>query len=265
MKDVLIVGNGIVGHNLAWEIAAVKPEVYDKYKTEKNTKTKNRHDVAFICVPTPYNGKDDPCNIDEVKNAINENSAELYIIKSTILPGTTEKLRELTGKHIIFSPEYYGSTHFSNNYEYDFTVLGGEREDCKTAVQILQHVYDCRHKFYITEARAAELAKYMENTFLAMKVSFCNQFWEISKQVNTDYEVVRELFLLDPRINPANTYVFEDKPYWTSHCYDKDIPAIAETYDAEFILAMIKYNENMKKKCGGRKQALTSETEQKAG
>jgi len=248
MKDVLIIGNGVVGHNLAAEIATLKPEVYDRYKQEGNTKTKGHYDVAFVCVPTPYNGKDNPCDITEVERAIVDNDAELFVVKSAVLPGTTDDLRARTGKRIIISPEYYGSTHFSNNYQYDFTILGGEREDCKAAVQLLQRVYDGRHKFYITEARAAELVKYMENTFLAMKVSFCDQFWEIAKQAGVDYEVLRELFLLDPRINPANTFVFDEQPYWTSHCYDKDIPAIAETYGAEFILSMIHYNEGMKKK-----------------
>lgn len=250
MKSVLIVGNGIVGHNLAKEIAALKPEIYDKYKPEENTKQRTHYDVAFICVPTPFIDRDNPCDSSEVRNAIVENDADLYIVKSAILPGTTEKLANETGKHIVISPEYYGSTHFSNNYVYDYTIVGGAREDCKKAVQLLQSVYDGRHQFYITETRAAELVKYMENTFLAFKVSFCIQFWEIAKKANVDYEVLRELFLLDPRVNPANTYVFDEKPYWTSHCYDKDIPAIAETYDAVFIKAMIGYNEAMKAKWG---------------
>lgn len=249
--DVLIVGNGIVGHNLAKEISTLHPEVYDKYKQEENTKQKEHYDVAFICVNTPYTEKD-PCDASEVYNAIMENDADLYIVKSTVLPGMTDELAAKTGKRIIFSPEYYGSTHFSNNYTYDYTIVGGAKEDCTKAIQLLQHVYDGRHKFYIASAKEAEIVKYMENSFLAMKVSFSIQFWEIAKKAGASYEVVRELFLLDPRVNPANTYVFEDKPYWTSHCYDKDIPAIAETYGAEFLLAMIRYNEGMKKKTEAR-------------
>lgn len=255
MKKVLIVGNGIVGHNLAKEIAALKPEIYDKYKPDENTKSHEHYDVVFICVPTPYVGKWKPCDCQEVLNAVTENSADLFIVKSAVLPGTVDYLRSATGEHVVVSPEYYGSTHFSNNYVYDYTIVGGERKDCKKAVQLLQSVYDGRHKFYITDAKTAELVKYMENTFLAFKVSFCVQFWEIAKKVGVDYEVLRELFLLDPRVNPANTYVFEDKPYWESHCYDKDIPAIAYTYDAELLKAMIRYNEGLKEKWGRKADA----------
>lgn len=248
MTDVLIVGNGIVGHNLTKELRALHPDVYDKFKTEENTKSKDKYDLAFICVNTPYLNKDCVCDISEVKNAIAENEADIYVIKSTILPHTTEQLAKETGKNIIFSPEYYGSTHFTNNYEFDFTILGGDKQICKSVVQILQNVYDGRHKFYITDAVNAEITKYMENAFLAMKVSFCSQFYEIAKAAGGDYEVIRELFLLDERVNPANTYIFEKHPYWTSHCYDKDIPAIAETYDAKFLKSMIEFNEEQKQK-----------------
>lgn len=245
---IIVIGNGIVGHNLSAELNAIKPEVYDKYKNEENTATGGHYDLAFICVNTPYVSKENPCDITEVRNALNENDADIYVMKSTVLPGTCEKLENETGKAIVFSPEYYGSTHFSNNYSFDFTILGGEKKHCAKVQQALQNVYDGRHKFYITDHKTAELVKYMENSFLAMKVSFSIQFWEIANKAGVNYEILRELFLLDPRINPANTYVFDEHPYWKSHCYDKDIPAIAETYGAEFLLNMIDYNNGMKKK-----------------
>ena len=65
----------------------------------------------------------------------------------------------------------------------------------------------------------------------------------IAQKNNVDYEELRELFMLDPRVNPSHTFVYRDKDYWSSHCLNKDVPAIAETQDAELLKAVINFNE----------------------
>lgn len=188
------------------------------------------------------------CDITEVKNAINENDAEIYVIKSTILPKTTEKLIADTGKNILFSPEYYGGTQHCNNFEFNFTILGGDRKHCKKVIQALQNVYDARHKFIMTDSTTAELVKYMENSWLATKVSFCCQFYEIAKSLGVDYEELREMFVQDVRVNKSHTFVYDEHPYWSSHCLNKDVPAIANFSNAEFLKSVINFNENQKNK-----------------
>ena len=86
----------------------------------------------------------------------------------------------------------------------------------------------------------------MENSFLATKVSFCQQFWNIANEIGVDYEELRELFVLDPRVNPSHTFVYDDHPYWDSHCLNKDVPAIADAYNAELLNAVIAFNEKQK-------------------
>lgn len=226
----------------------LEPDIYDKYSDSYNTKRKLKYHIAFVCVDTPYISPSNPCDITAIEEALLENDADTYIIKSTVLPGTTDYLIKNTGKKIICSPEYYGSTHFSNNYCYDFTILGGDEELCCHVIQILQTVYDCRHQFKITSTKTAELVKYMENTYLAMKVSFSNQFWCVARECGVRYEQLRELFVMDPRVNPSNTFVFEDHPYWNSHCYNKDLKAIASTYDMPLVDSIMAFNEQMKKK-----------------
>ena len=73
----------------------------------------------------------------------------------------------------------------------------------------------------------------MENSYLATKVSFCQQFYNLAEQIGVDYEELRELFILDPRVNPSHTFVYRDKPYWDTVCLNKDV---------------IKFNEEQKKK-----------------
>lgn len=251
---VIIVGHGVVGKNLESELKVLDPDILDKYKPDENCIDLEKleenggiYDIAFICVDTPRvedGNKVNPCDTTEVTNAINETNAGIYVIKSTVTPGFTKLMREVTGKHIVFSPEYYGGTQHCNNFQFDFTILGGDKGDCITVTQILQKVYDGRHQFRITDSNTAELVKYMENSFLATKVSFCQQFYEIAKQCGVEYEELRELFVLDPRVNESHTFVDREKPYWDSHCLNKDVPAIAEIcQNTDLLKSVIDFNK----------------------
>lgn len=72
------------------------------------------------------------------------------------------------------------------------------------------------------------MAKYMENSFYAMKITFAYEMACICKAAGLDYNEVRELWLLDPRINPMHTAVFaqNDNPFG-GKCLPKDITALA--------------------------------------
>lgn len=249
---VLIVGYGIVGHNLAEEIKILHPDIYDKFKPEHNTKKDIMYDFAFICVNTPL-GADGLCDISAVEAAIEETQAQIIVIKSTIPPGTTQELNKRFHKQIIFSPEYYGNTPHSKNFVFNFTVLGGDKRSCIITQQLLQKVYDATHIFRIVKSTTAELLKYMENCYLAMKVSFCTQFYELSQYFGVDYEDLRELFILDPRVNPSHTYVYRWQPFYDSDCLNKDTKAIANMTNATFLKGMIAWNEWMKNKYQNKK------------
>lgn len=245
--NVLIVGYGVVGKNLHKELEVLKPDIYDIKFKEFDTR-KEHYDFAFICVDTPYT-QEDPCDCRQVQKAIRENNADIYVIKSTMLPGTANMLQAITGKHIVVSPEYYGGTQHCNNFDFNFTILGGDKEDCLKVQQLLQYVYDARHTFHIVDFKTAELVKYMENCWLATKVSFCNQFYQLAKDNGVDYETLRELFILDPRVNPSHTFVYKDHPYWESHCLDKDVAAIVKSNrNSDFLYAVIEFNNEMKEK-----------------
>lgn len=249
----LIVGYGITGNNVARELhrGVIPYDIYDK-KFEEFKHVFDEYDFIFICVDTPYIDKDHPCDVSAVEDVIDTWKDKLspegvFVIKSTVLPVKHNiPLLHTKYPHIVFSPEYYGSTQHCNNFEFDFTILGGLYKDCIKVQQLLQKVYDGRHTFRITDPYTACLAKYMENCYLAMKVSFCNQFANIAKSNYIDYESLRELFILDPRVNPSHTFVYIDQPYWDSHCLNKDVRAIAEVTDAELLKDVIKFNESQK-------------------
>ena len=245
MKNILIIGFGIVGTNLYNELQDLKPDIVDKYKPLVNTiKNDIKYDLGFICVDTPL--KNGILDITEVENTINEYNCEIYCIKSTCPVGTVRTLSYKTNKHIVFSSEYYGGTKHCNNYTFDFTILGGNEKICNDVIQILLPCYDGRHTFRIVKPELAELVKFMENSWLATKVSFCQSFYNVCKELNLNYNELRELFVLDPRINPSHTFVYENTPYWDSHCLNKDVPAIANQYDMQLLKDVIKFNDKQK-------------------
>jgi UDP-glucose 6-dehydrogenase len=250
MKSVLIVGVGNIGSRLYREYGKLTPDRYDPYKGF-NEKRDICYDFAFIATDTPML-EDGSCDLTQVRQALGETDAEIYVIRSTVPPTTTKRLRKETGKRIVFSPEFYGTTQHcdENTFDFSFTILGGEKADCNAVVQLLQEVYDARHRFRITDSTTAELTKYMENCMLAARVSFCVQFWEIANGYGVSYPEMRELLLNDERFSRTHTFVYDDHPFWESHCFDKDLRAIVAGKDAPLIESVIQYNESCKKKYG---------------
>ena len=248
MKNILIVGCGAIGSKIYNEYLPLKPDRFDPYKNLLE-KRKITYDLAFICVDTPMkeNGE---CDLTQVEQAINETDAAVIVLRSTVPPTTTEKLKEKIHKHLVFSPEFYGTTQHCDHstFNFNFTILGGDKADCNKVIQVLQNVYDARHRFILTDTKTAELAKYMENTFLAARVSLCIQFWEIAEQFNINYSELREIFLNDERFNRAHTFVYEDHPWWESHCFDKDLKALINFSNAPLINDIINYNQQCKNK-----------------
>jgi UDP-glucose 6-dehydrogenase len=159
---------------------------------------------------------------------------------------------EANGAQVCFSPEYYGATQHANNVDYGFVTIGGPDEACEKIVQLYQYVRTGKTRFYVTDRKTAELAKYMENAFLATKVVFCNEFARIAEGYGISYAKLRELFIADPRVNPSHTFVYDECPYYDSHCLNKDIPAIVEAASAHghnprFLRAVIAENERFKR------------------
>lgn len=246
---ILIAGYGVVGKHLYEELSVFNPDIFDKYMRLDNRRN-SHYDFVFICVDTPLDDEYPTClDTTEVNLTLQENSADVYVIKSTCPLGFTSCAKFATDKHIVYSPEYYGDTPHCTKQDFNFTILGGDDQDCIAVQQLLQYCYDASHKFYITDSTTAELVKFMENSWIATKVSFCTQFYEIAKQHNIDYEKLRELFIADPRVNPSHTFVYRDTPYWDSKCLNKDVIDIANSEESATLLSdIIKYNNIQKER-----------------
>lgn len=87
----------------------------------------------------------------------------------------------------------------------------------------------------------------MENAFLATKVTFVNEFYEVCRAFGADWHTVREGWLLDPRIGRSHSAVFPDARGVSGKCLVKDVNAIVKAaagqgYEASFLIEMLKSN-----------------------
>ena len=227
---VAIVGFGHVGS--AMKDLFKDAYIYDKYKNIGSIDEVNECDCAFICVPTPMNndGSCDTSAIDEVFSWI---KTDIVIIRSTVPVGYTKKISEEKKINVVFQPEYYGETidhPFVNLSSRSWITLGGNNVSLNKAIRVYQTVYNSNIDIHTSDSDTAELAKYMENSYLALKVTFCNEFYDIASSYGIDYNKLRELWVADPRIGKSHTFVYEDNRGYGGSCLPKDLASI--THDA---------------------------------
>lgn len=250
-----VVGAGVVGGAMQ-KLCGPETVMYDPYRPEfsGNRDAINRCDVVFICVPTKMND-DGSCDTSVVEDAVSWVQARLLIIRSTVAPGTTARLCKKYNKHIVFQPEYLGETvahPFGNMAERQFIVLGGTTEDVSAAADFYKHYYNSMVHMYFCDATTAEVAKYMENSFYAVKVTFVNEFWDIAKAHGVDFNLLREVWLADTRISRDHTFVYPDNRGFSGKCLPKDVNAIVHScrqngYEPRLLKATLDINEHFLK------------------
>jgi len=209
----------------------------------------NKCDAVFVCVPTPSKN-DGSCDTSIVEDVISWVQAELIILRSTIYIGFTDEMMLKYNKEIVFQPEYYGETvahPFANLSDRSWLSFGGTRKGIALAIKTYQTIMNSNIRIYQADAKTVELAKYMENTFLALKVTFCNEMYDVASAFNISYNEAREIWLADPRIGSSHTFVYEDNRGYGGSCLPKDVSSLisqAEERNAniDLLKAMAKRN-----------------------
>lgn len=261
-KKVGIVGYGYVGKAMSKLFEnhyPVTPYDPDQISWSRPNNI-NECDVTFVCVPTPVHPETGGCDTRIVEEVVDWIESPLIVIKSTVEPGTTDRLKEKTGKRIVFSPEYCGESSYWTPYKFHtdvketpFFIFGGDKKDTSECVSLFLPVTGPTKTYRQTTAREAEMAKYIENCFYATKVTFCYDMATLCEKAGLDWNEIRELWLLDPRLNPMHTAVFPEnnKPY-SGKCFPKDMKAlynygVSQGYEPQVLKAIIQANEDIGK------------------
>ena len=229
--NVGIIGCGFVGESQAFAFSPVSNVfVYDvdPLKTTHSLSEVLECDFVFVCVPTPMN-KDGSQNKDFIENVFKKSKkGPIYIIKSTILPGTTKKIQSnYPNLDIIFSPEFLTErTSKLDMITQSRVILGGDLKLTKKVEDLFSSRFKSRHYIH-TDTNTAEYIKYMNNTFFASKVSIINEFYRLAKKIGIDWETALHGFAADQRIGDSHLDVPgpDGKLGFGGTCFPKDLSA----------------------------------------
>jgi len=193
-------------------------------------------DIIFQCLPTPMK-KSGECDLSTVRSSlenINQLSKTLdrtpiIIIKSTVPPGTCEKLnQDFDHINIVFSPEFLTEANAVEDFKnQNRIIIGGPRPYTDQVKSMFSKVFP-RTPIVKTGYKTAEMVKYFINNYLSVKVSFANEMFQICSALDIDYDKVTEYALFDQRIGKSHLSVpGPDGDFgFGGHCFPKDLDAM---------------------------------------
>jgi len=198
-------------------------------------------DVSIICVGTPSTAAGH-LNLDyihgvagQIGQAIKEKeSFHTVVIRSTVLPGTNRKVGEIIEKSsgkkrnkgftVVSNPEFLreGSA-VEDYYNPAITIIGGDHKEAVEKVAEMYKLVD--GPIEKTDIEIAEIIKYVNNTFHALKIVFANEVGNICKKLSIDSHKVMDLFCMDTQLNISGKYFKPGYAYGGS-CLPKDLKGL---------------------------------------
>lgn len=226
------------------DIDTIINEEWQKGKITASLDYKNaveKTDVSIICVGTPSTdeGHLNLSYIYETAGQIaegikNKESFHVVVIRSTVMPGTNKKvgylIEEKSGKKldndfaVVSNPEFLREgTAVQDYYNPAITVLGSSSEK---AFLIMDEIYkDVNAPIKHVEIEVAEIIKYVNNSFHALKITFANEVGNVSKKLGIDSHAVMDLFCMDDILN-ISSYYFKPGFAYGGSCLPKDLKGL---------------------------------------
>ena len=261
-----IVGNGFVGSSVAFGFSpqtgcdGADVKIYDKdeHKSLHSlSDVVNESDFIFVSVPTPSN-KDGFINTDIVEdvfdeiNQYNYRRDNIFLLRSTVTPGTTRKIQNNCRKlNIVFNPEYLTE----RSAKFDFInqarfVIGGEERYTDKVEELFKWRFGESTPVIKTNYETAEMVKYMNNCYFATKVSFMNEMRQIADKCGVDWDTAVDGFIRDGRIGHSHLSVPgpDGKFGFGGSCFPKDIQAMinfAESLGIEPLVLLGAWDKNL--------------------
>ncbi len=224
-------------------------ELISKYRkegsitaTKDHTRAVKESEVAFICVGTPslptgqLNLNQIYKTAEQIGNGLKgKDSFYTIVIRSTVIPGTNEKvgkiIEQFSGKirnshfAVVSNPEFLREgTAVNDYYNPSMTVIGTENQ---YAFELMETIYSqVKAPVIKTDIGVAEMIKYVNNSFHALKIAFTNEVGVISKTLGTDSKKLMDLFVLDNKLNISPAYFKPGMGYGGS-CLPKDLKGLS--------------------------------------
>jgi len=275
--NVGIIGQGFVGSAIREGLKShYQILTYDIDTSKCNSNlldVTKKSEIIFVCVPTPMR-KDGSCDTRILESAIDDvykvfkkfkiEKAPVLVIKSTIPPGTTQRIdKKYKDMIVLFSPEFLTEANSFEDFKNQTRIIIGRHEEhsSKEAAVEVKKMFrkaflPLQTEIIITKASEAEMCKYFINCFLATKVMFANQMYDICNASDLEYETVKSLVLKDPRI--GNSHMMVPGPDgdrgFGGHCFPKDLEAMIKfgldndvSFSASLLQEIKNYNNLVRK------------------
>ena len=201
-------------------------------------------DAVIVCVATPQR-EDGSCEMANVYDVVDLAPDVPILIKSTIsVEGWDMLVDAFPNRMLNFSPEFLRAASAVEDLKnMDLMLIGG------TSCSFWNKVFDVNVE--IAEARELILAKYARNSFLALKVAFFNQMYDLCDALDVEYSAVAHYTGMDSRITESHTQVTKQRGFG-GHCFPKDTNAIIKTgqrnnVDLSILKEAVEYNRRIRK------------------
>ena len=206
-------------------------------------------DAIIVCVSTPQ-GSHGGCHMDNVLAVVQDNPNVPILIKSTISVEGWDMLKHVfSHTSLTFSPEFLRAASALEDFQNTKTILlGGGNTGFWADVFVT-----AMGKINISIGSPKELilVKYARNSFLALKVAYFNQIYDLCNTLGVDYEQVRQYTTIDERIGDSHTTVTDERGFG-GHCFPKDTNALVTSskihgYELSILENAIEYNQHIRK------------------
>jgi GDP-mannose 6-dehydrogenase len=196
-------------------------------------------EISFICVGTPSqpNGALDLSAVNAVATEIGrairiKAEPHLVVLRSTVVPGTTKhvvatRLAEEAGNvafSVAFNPEFLREGSAVADFNSPAKTVIGAFDDA-TAEAVASLYRDLPGPMITTQVEVAELVKYVDNSWHALKVAFGNEIGLIAKTLGIDSHDLMDIFIQDKRLNISPAYLRPGFAFGGS-CLPKDLRAL---------------------------------------
>lgn len=243
LMNVGVIGSGFVGKaTQQLDHSAINLIVYDIrpelcVPTGLKLSDLSRCDVIFVCVPTPME-ESGSCHLGIVESVLRDLSTVIdpmknfVVLRSTVPPGTCDRLG------CYFMPEFLTEKRYIRDFiecEHWVVSLRGAPSD-EPFKHVIQRLFSSAKaegriqsdEIVFLRNKEAEMVKYFRNTFLSVKVSFCNEMEEFCRSKGIHYDMVRYAAALDSRIGESHTVVPgpDGKRGFGGTCFPKDTNAL---------------------------------------
>jgi len=201
-------------------------------------------DCLIVCVATPQRS-DGSCHMDNVYEVIEAAPDVPILIKSTIsVEGWQMLVDAFPNRMLAFSPEFLRAASAVEDLQNMSLMLIGGTSTC-----FWRDVFEVNIE--IAEPEELILAKYARNSFLALKVAYFNQMYDLCDALDVEYSAVAHYTTMDERIGDSHSFISEERGFG-GHCFPKDTNAIVKTaqrnnVDLSILKDAISYNNKIRK------------------